>query len=132
MKKMIIVLVMALLLAVQAWAGEMSNAEYMYKLQGIIEDKAIPHTKYHWEAYLKYCGYIMTPGGFWRCQEALDRGGIPNLGCENPTYLWVHEDGIKTMLSRGWKQAPLKSSEEIINRPFAPEIYWFYKCQDCR
>lgn len=82
MKKLIII-VLILLLAGSVNAGSIFDSEYV---------------KYPREVYMKYCGHHMTPAGFWDCLDALDRNGIPKMGCSNPGYLWVQLPGYKTFL----------------------------------
>lgn len=105
-----------LLFACPAWAGSsIFDREY---------------TKYPREVYEKFCDHYLTAGGVWYCMDVLDRNGIPEMGCEKPVYLWAKEGDREKMLYEGWKKAPLNSYENVGNPPYAPRVFWFYRCPD--
>ncbi len=117
MKTIAILIFSILLFAPQAGAEEPTifDSEYI---------------KYPREIYEKYCGHHLTAGGHWDCFDALDRSGIPFMDCIEPSYVWAKEKEVAKKLGYGWKQAPLNFVEKVINPPYAPKVYWFYKCPE--
>jgi len=118
-KRLLLISIFSLLFAGQAGAEHRGT-------DGTIFDHE--YIKYPQKIYEKYCGHHKTAGGFLGCLGGLNRYGVLVISCDEPIYKWAKEGDIRKLTKEGWTKAPLNFDEDIVNKPYAPKIYWFYKC----